>query len=67
VTALLLYAQPELDASALRALLERSQTALADGGSIDACAALAGLHKRLSCPVVAETPVTSLSPGARVP
>ena len=59
VAALLLYAQPELDASALRALLERSQTALADGGSIDACAALAGLHKRLSCPVVAETPASN--------
>ena len=67
VVALLLYAQPELDASALRGLLERSQTTVAEGGSIDACAALAGLHKRLSCPVVAETPVTSLSPAARVP
>jgi subtilisin family serine protease len=65
VAALLLQAQPELDASALRALLERSQTATADGGSIDACAALAGLRKKLSCPIVAETPVTSLSPGAR--
>jgi len=65
VAALLLYAQPELDASAVHALLERSHIAAADGGSIDACAALAGLHKKLTCPVVAETPVTSLSPGAR--
>jgi len=65
VAALLLSAQPELDAGAVRTLLERSHIATADGGSIDACAALAGLHKKLTCPVVAETPVTSLSPGAR--
>ena len=65
VAALLLHAQPDLDANAVRALLERSYIAAADGGSIDACAALAGLHKKLTCPVAAEIPVTSLPAGAR--
>jgi subtilisin family serine protease len=49
VAALLLSADPGLDATAMRALLQRSQEPVDVTGSIDACAALAGLRHAATC------------------